>query len=607
MGWFGKGRAQPWPIAIAAGVLIVIIAVAGLVGLVQNLYVKEIAEEDLQYAVDLENRGSDLETAVLDVRFHHSRLAASEPSREDLAAFEDAYRKLHEQIDRVRKIGVRDSAAARLDLLDERAEDYYSDFRPAVDRRETGPEAFRDADQKGEADLAALELSAGEIERLGERSMATARENMARAEDVERVVLLLVAAGLIMALAALAYSAVRMVRMFEELRELNDRQRATAEALEAASRAKTDFLADVSHELKTPLTVLRGNAELGLRGGGDRTEVLGEIVRESGRMQRMIDDLLFLARSDSESLPLEPEPVGEFLAGLANRAGVLARERGASFEATLAGEGLLRVDPARVEQAVLILVDNAAKYGPKAGRVTLSSSVENAELSIVVEDEGPGIPRKDLPRVFERFYRVDKTRARRHGGAGLGLSIARTIVEAHGGRIEAESRVGEGTRMSVFLPVEAGTPAAIRFAEEVVAFPGDGAGRRAVPEGRVLVIEDDPGIADLLRRGLGSHGMRVAVAEDGAAGREAWSGGGFDVVLLDVMLPGIDGISLLSERRAAGDETPVVLLTARDDEDALERGMAAGATDYVSKPFSFEDLIPRVGLLLSATAPAPSD
>ncbi|HEX2729683.1 MAG TPA: HAMP domain-containing sensor histidine kinase, partial [Rubrobacteraceae bacterium] len=399
-------KVQPWPIAIAAGALIVVIAVAGLVGLVQNLYVKEIAEEDLQYAVDLENRGSDLETAVLDVRFHHSRLTVSEPSKEDLAAFEDAYRKLHEQIDRVREIGVRDSAAARLDLLDEKAEDYYSDFRPAIDRREADPEAFRDADQKGEADLAALEISASEIERFGERSMTTARENMAQAEDVERVVLLLVAAGLIMALAALAYSAVRMMRMFEELRRLNDRQRATAEALEAASRAKTDFLADVSHELKTPLTVLRGNAELGLRGGdGDRAEVLDEIVRESGRMQRMISDLLFLARSDSESLPLEPEsvPVSGFLAGLANRAGMLAREHGASFEATLAGEGLLRVDPARVEQAVLVLVDNAAKYGPKAGRVTLASSVEDGELSIAVEDEGPGIPEKDLPHVFERF------------------------------------------------------------------------------------------------------------------------------------------------------------------------------------------------------------
>ncbi|HEX2729622.1 MAG TPA: response regulator, partial [Rubrobacteraceae bacterium] len=196
---------------------------------------------------------------------------------------------------------------------------------------------------------------------------------------------------------------------------------------------------------------------------------------------------------------------------------------------------------------------------------------------------------------------------RRLGGAGLGLSIARTIVEAHGGRIEAESRVGQGTRMSVFLPVEARPPADVRFAKDIDTPPDDGAGRRAVPEGNVLVIEDDPGIADLLRRGLSSHGMRVAVVEDGAAGREAWSGGGFDVVLLDVMLPGVDGISLLSERRAAGDETPVVLLTARDDEDALERGMAAGATDYVSKPFSFEDLIPRVELLISATGPAPSD
>jgi signal transduction histidine kinase len=140
---------------------------------------------------------------------------------------------------------------------------------------------------------------------------------------------------------------------------------------------------------------------------------------------------------------------------------VLARERGAKFESARAGEGQLRVDPARIEQAVLILVDNAAKYGPPGGRVTLSSELSSSgQLRIRVEDRGPGIPSKELPHVFERFYRVDKIRTRQgdggghgQGGTGLGLPIANTIVEAHGGRIEVASRPGEGTKVSLYLPL----------------------------------------------------------------------------------------------------------------------------------------------------------
>jgi DNA-binding response OmpR family regulator len=119
-----------------------------------------------------------------------------------------------------------------------------------------------------------------------------------------------------------------------------------------------------------------------------------------------------------------------------------------------------------------------------------------------------------------------------------------------------------------------------------------------VSAGRVLVVEDDPRIANLLRLGLRVKGIDVTVAEDGACGREAWVNGRFDLILLDVMLPGIDGISLCGERRAAGDQTPVILLTAREDDDARTRGMAAGATDFMTKPFAYADLLSRVTLLL---------
>ena len=230
-------------------------------------------------------------------------------------------------------------------------------------------------------------------------------------------------------------------------------RRLAEEALARSLEARTRFMADVSHELRTPLTVIQGNVEVGLQlEPGARREILEEIAGETERMSRMLEDLLFLARSDSESLPLNLEavPVSSLLASLERRARSLVRERGASLVAELSGEGTLTCDIERVEQAVLVLVDNAARYGPAGGEITLTSRTRAGELVIEVSDRGPGIGEDDLPRVFERFYRGEGASEER--GSGLGLPIARTIAEAHGGSIEATSQPGEGTRMSLRLP-----------------------------------------------------------------------------------------------------------------------------------------------------------
>lgn len=172
-------------------------------------------------------------------------------------------------------------------------------------------------------------------------------------------------------------------------------------------------------------------------------------------MSRLVDDLLFLARSDSTAAPINLEAVSAepFLTELAARAGVLVRDRGGTFQWRLAGYGDFRIDPERIEQAVLILVDNAAKYSAQPALVTLSCVTGDGSVSIAVADRGPGIPAEDLPRIFDRFYRVDKTRTRRQGGSGLGLAIARAIAEAHGGRIDAASAAGVGTTMTLHLPL----------------------------------------------------------------------------------------------------------------------------------------------------------
>jgi PAS domain S-box-containing protein len=244
-----------------------------------------------------------------------------------------------------------------------------------------------------------------------------------------------------------------VIRLQTASRDVSERKR-VERVLADAARAKAEFLAEVSHELRTPLTVIRGNAEIGLEFDGDceHEELLREIIRESSTMSGMVEDLLFLARSESSAPPFRMEPVESsvLVRGLARRAKTLAAEHGATLDTTLAESGLVRVDPARVEQAVLALVDNAIKYGPESQRISLSSNSLKGELHVEVGDRGPGIPETELPYVFERFYRLDGVE---EPGNGLGLSIAQTIAEAHGGRIEAESQPGEGTRMALILPL----------------------------------------------------------------------------------------------------------------------------------------------------------
>jgi PAS domain S-box-containing protein len=238
--------------------------------------------------------------------------------------------------------------------------------------------------------------------------------------------------------------------------EITERKR-MEQALARTLQDKSDFLADVSHELRTPLTVIRGSAEVGLELERNcvHREALEDIVKESTHVQRMVEDLLFLARSDSGELPLDLEEVDvpHFLAELAGRAAALAREWGATLKLGLTGEGRLRIDRARVEQAVLNLVDNAAKYGFTGEPIALTSAIVSGELRIEVADKGRGVPEAALAHIFDRFYRVDGVLASKRGGSGLGLPIAKSIVGAHGGRIEAKSRVGEGTTMSLYIPL----------------------------------------------------------------------------------------------------------------------------------------------------------
>ncbi|MGA2821472.1 MAG: ATP-binding protein [Anaerolineales bacterium] len=230
----------------------------------------------------------------------------------------------------------------------------------------------------------------------------------------------------------------------------------TLERLEDLFYSQRRFLADVSHELRTPLTAIRGNVDLIRRMGADE-ESLEAIQTEAERLIRLVGDLLLLAQAETGNLPLAHDPVDvdTVLLEVFQQGRVLAQDH-----LTLAmgdwDQALVVGDRDRLKQLFLNLVANAVQYTPSGGRVTLSLRLVGEWTHISVTDTGPGIPAEEIPHLFERFYRVDRSRARKsRTGAGLGLSIAYWIAHSHGGRIEVASEMGKGTTFSVWLPLAA--------------------------------------------------------------------------------------------------------------------------------------------------------
>jgi signal transduction histidine kinase len=238
--------------------------------------------------------------------------------------------------------------------------------------------------------------------------------------------------------------------------EIGDLARAfnqTLERLERLFQTQQRLLADVSHELRTPLTAVRGNIDLMRRMGKTDPDSLAIIQEEVDRMARLVGDLLLLARADAGGLPLHMEPIelDDLFFEVYQRVRVLSKH----VTVTIVDVDQVRIlgDADRLKQLFINLIDNAIKYTPKGGEVQLSLSKTDLWARIVITDTGVGIPENDLPHIFDRFYRVDKARSRAQGGAGLGLSIAKWIVNAHGGDIYVTSEVGKGTTFAIALPV----------------------------------------------------------------------------------------------------------------------------------------------------------
>ena len=397
---------------------------------------------------------------------------------------------------------------------------------------------------------------------------------------------------------------------------------------------KSEFFANVSHELRTPLTLILAPLDdrLAHATTPEERRLLEGLRRNAFRLLRLIDDLLDLSRIDAGQLRLDLASLD--MGAMAQQLGVLFASAAESRGIKLTVEGLASTtdlwgDSHRLDSALSNLLGNAFKFTPAGGSVTVSVEETPTEVKVTVKDTGPGIAPGDLKRIFERYYQADDDAGHRVGGVGIGLALARNLVELHGGRLEVASELGHGAAFTITLPrgkghikpevverrrvhVE-GTPArrasdparGLPDREEVweaeraeitprfraaLMDPVDGA-RRA----RVLVVEDNPDVRGMLVDLL-SVSFDVLVATDGTAGLAAVSKERPDLVLSDVMMPGLSGTQLCKAIKADPviAATPVILLTARGGTDAAIEGFAAGADEFVEKPFHPRVLVARV-------------
>ncbi len=248
-----------------------------------------------------------------------------------------------------------------------------------------------------------------------------------------------------------------------ELRDLTQAINAMLERLDEAYAAQTRFVSDASHELRTPISVIQGYARLLDRWGKDdpkaRQEAIDAILAESESMETLVEQLLFLVREDASGIRLEAETLdaADLAAQVLKETAML--DKAHPLRADWSEGVQVTADPALLKEALRVLVDNACKYTPAGGAITLRVRREGEMVRFAVSDEGEGVDRADLPHLFDRFYRTDASRTRKTGGSGLGLAIAQRIARAHGGHMEVTSAPGLGSRFTIVLPRQNVSPA----------------------------------------------------------------------------------------------------------------------------------------------------
>ena len=406
-------------------------------------------------------------------------------------------------------------------------------------------------------------------------------------------------------------------------------QRRRAEELAAIDRAKTVFFSNVSHEFRTPLTLMLGPTEDALDRGALEGESLKIVHRNQVRLMKMVNNLLDFARIEAGRMQASyaPTDLGALTADLASSFRAAVERAGLAFDVICEPvREPIFVDREMWERVVLNLLSNAFKF-TLAGTIRVSLRPTAGAVELAVSDTGAGIPESELDRVFERFHRVPGERARTNEGSGIGLALVHELVRLHGGTISVSSVLGQGSTFVVRLPTgsahlpadrvvgaspgtsgtttAAPSSAAAPYVEEALRWlpdsgdepprVTDGDEGMAPTRGRILVADDNADMRQYIRRVLEPH-WTVDALGNGRAALEAARARPPDLILTDVMMPELDGFGLL--RAVSADPRlraiPVVMLSARAGEEARIEGLQAGADDYLVKPFSARELRARI-------------
>jgi signal transduction histidine kinase/ligand-binding sensor domain-containing protein/CheY-like chemotaxis protein/methylphosphotriester-DNA--protein-cysteine methyltransferase len=404
---------------------------------------------------------------------------------------------------------------------------------------------------------------------------------------------------------------------------------AQAEQLRTVDESKSRFFANVSHEFRTPLSLILGPLN-DIRDG--RTGPLSEpaqrkldtMAANAQRLVRLVDQLLDIARLEANAVRLHSE-VHDLVAYLRRTAEAFAsmadRRRIQLVVAMPVGGIRVRFDSDQMDKVCANLLGNAFKFTPAGGRIELRAHVETNGADggwavVSVADTGAGIPADHLPRVFDRFYQVDDSARREHEGAGIGLALTKELVELHGGRIAVESTPGAGTTFTVRLPIAAGDTAPIdakprraavddAVSAEVESGPLGARTPAALNDApdvtTVLLVEDNAELRAYLREHLETR-YRVLEAKDGAEGLAIARAQVPDLVVSDIMMPNMDGQALCEAIKgdAEIDFVPVILLTAKASRESRLAGLEIGADDYLTKPVDLPELLVRANNLISS-------
>jgi PAS domain S-box-containing protein len=381
---------------------------------------------------------------------------------------------------------------------------------------------------------------------------------------------------------------------------------ARREEAEAASVAKSQFLANMSHEIRTPLNGVIAMADLLARSElGEHDRKLVEIIRSSGdSLNRLLSDILDLARIEAGKVELETAPfhLGEAVRAVAALCALHAQGKGVALEVDVApaADGCFEGDEVRVRQIVTNLVSNAVKFTAEGEVRVRVWTPEAGGVAVEVTDTGVGFDPALKDRLFDRFQQADGSITRRFGGTGLGLPISRHLAEAMGGTLQCDSTPGQGSRFWFEAPLQPAAPAELAAAAQVEAPEGGG---------RVLVVDDHPvnrTVAELI---LADFGFVVDAAENGAEAVEAFTRGGHDLVLMDMQMPVMDGLTAVRHIRAFEAEhglarTPVLMLSANALPEHALQSEAAGADGHVSKPVTAGALMAAIAAVAEAEADA---